>query len=175
MGDLLFEFTEWLRSTQLTELSLAIGETPFSLWLQTNFWAIPIIQVIHILSIAAGFGAVLMVTLRLFERAGTDRTIVETERRYVRWIWGALVFLVLSGLLLIIAEPIRELINPIFWIKVGLIVTVIVVSLAFHGRVMRRLATGGTVTGGIKFASVLIIILWCATMLAGRWIAYAPV
>jgi uncharacterized membrane protein len=175
MGDLLFEFTEWLRSTQLTELSLEIGETPFSLWLQTNFWAIPIIQVIHILSIAAGFGAVLMVTLRLFERAGTDRTIAETERRYVRWIWGALVFLVLSGLLLIIAEPIRELINPIFWIKVGLIVTVIVVSLAFHGRVMRRLATGGTVTGGIKFASVLIIILWCATMLAGRWIAYAPV
>jgi uncharacterized membrane protein len=175
MGDLLFEFTEWLRSTQLTELSLAIGETPFSLWLQTNFWAIPIIQVIHILSIAAGFGSVLMVTLRLFERAGTDRTIAETERRYVRWIWGALVFLVLSGLLLIIAEPIRELINPIFWIKVGLIVTVIVVSLAFHGRVMRRLATGGTVTGGIKFASVLIIILWCATMLAGRWIAYAPV
>jgi len=175
MGDLLFEFTEWLRSTQLTELSLAIGETPFSLWLQTNFWAIPIIQVIHILSIAAGFGAVLMVTLRLFERAGTDRTIAETERRYIRWIWGALVFLVMSGLLLIIAEPIRELINPIFWIKVGLIVTVIVVSLAFHGRVMRRLATGGAVTGWIKLSSVLIIILWCATMLAGRWIAYAPV
>ena len=175
MGDLLFEFTEWLRSTQLTELSLAIGETPFSLWLQTNFWAIPIIQVIHILSIAAGFGAVLMVTLRLFERAGTDRTIAETERRYIRWIWGALVFLVLSGLLLIIAEPIRELINPIFWIKVGLIVAVIVASLAFHGRVMRRLASGGTVTGGIRFASVLIIILWCVTMLAGRWIAYAPV
>jgi hypothetical protein len=175
MGDLLFEFTEWLRSTQLTELSLAIGETPFSLWLQTNFWAIPIIQVIHILSIAAGFGAVLMITLRLFQRAGTDRTIAETERRYVRWIWGALVFLILSGLGLIIAEPIRELINPIFWIKVGLIVTVVVVSLAFHGRVMRRLATGGAVTGGIKLSSFLIIILWCATMLAGRWIAYAPV
>jgi len=175
MGDLLFEFTEWLRSTQLTEFSLWIGETPLSLWLQTNFWAIPIIQVIHILSIAAGFGAVLMVTLRLFELAGTDRTIAETERRYIRWIWFALVFLVLSGLGLIIAEPIRELINPIFWIKVGLIIAVIVVSLLFHGRVMRRLASGGVVTGGIKLASVLIIILWCATMLAGRWIAYAPV
>ena len=175
MGDLLFEFTEWLRSTQLTEFSLWIGETPLSLWLQTNFWAIPIIQVIHILSIASGFGAVLMVTLRLFELAGTDRTIAETERRYIRWIWFALVFLVLSGLGLIIAEPIRELINPIFWIKVGLIVAVIVVSLLFHGRVMRRLAAGGVVTGGIRTASVFIIILWCATMLAGRWIAYAPV
>ena len=175
MGDLLFEFTEWLRSTQLTEFSLWIGETPLSLWLQTNFWAIPIIQVIHILSIAAGFGAVLMVTLRLFELAGTDRTIAETERRYIRWIWFALVFLVLSGLGLIIAEPIRELINPIFWIKVALVIVVITVSLLFHGRVMRRLASGGVVTGGIRVASVLIIILWFATMMAGRWIAYAPV
>ena len=175
MGDLLFEFTEWLRSTQLTEFSLWIGETPLSLWLQTNFWAIPIIQVIHILSIASGFGAVLMVTLRLFELAGTDRTIAETERRYIRWIWFALVFLVLSGLGLIIAEPIRELINPIFWIKVALVIVVITVSLLFHGRVMRRLASGGVVTGGIRVASVLIIILWFATMMAGRWIAYAPV
>ena len=175
MGDLLFSITEWLRSTQLTEFSLWIGETPLSLWLQTNFWAIPIIQVIHILSIAAGFGAVLMVTLRLFELAGTDRTIAETERRYIRWIWFALVFLVLSGLGLIIAEPIRELINPIFWIKVALVIVVIIVSLLFHGRVMRRLASGGVVTGGIRTASVLIIILWFATMTAGRWIAYAPV
>lgn len=175
MGDLLFSFTEWLRSTQLTELSLDISETSLSLWLQTNFWAIPIIQVVHILALAAGFGAVLMVTLRLFGVAGTDRTIAETERRYIRWIWWALVVLAISGLGLIIAEPIRELINPIFWIKVALVITVVTVSLLFHGRVMRRLSTGGEVTAGIRVASVLIIILWCVTMLAGRWIAYAPV
>ena len=175
MGDLLFEFTEWLRSTQLTELALTISDTSFSLWLQTNFWAIPIIQVVHILSLAAGFGAVLMVTLRLFNLAGTDRTIAETERRYIRWIWVALALLLVSGSGLIVAEPIRELINPIFWIKMVLVVVAIVVSLAFHGRVMKRLAAGGVVTGGFKAASIGIIILWCVIMLCGRWIAYAPV
>jgi len=175
MGDMLYNFTEWLRSTWLTELALSISDTSLSLWLQTNIWAIPIIQVVHILSLAAGFGAVLMVTLRLFNLAGTDRTIAETERRYIRWIWAALVFLVISGLGLIIAEPIRELINPIFWIKVGLVIAVFVASLLFHGRIMRRLAAGGVVSGGIRAASVLILILWCFTMAAGRWIAYAPV
>ena len=175
MGDLLFEFTEWLRSTQLTELALTISDTSFSLWLQTNFWAIPIIQVVHILSLAAGFGAVLMVTLRLFNLAGTDRTIAETERRYIRWIWVALALLLISGSGLIVAEPIRELINPIFWIKVALVISVFIASLLFHGRMMRRLAAGGVVSGGTRAASVLIIILWCVTMLAGRWIAYAPV
>ena len=175
MGDLLFEFTEWLRSTQLTELALTISDTSFSLWLQTNFWAIPIIQVVHILSLAAGFGAVLMVTLRLFNLAGTDRTIAETERRYIRWIWVALALLLVSGSGLIVAEPIRELINPIFWIKVALVILVFIASLLFHGRMMRRLSAGGVVSGGTRAASVLIIILWCVTMLAGRWIAYAPV
>jgi uncharacterized membrane protein len=175
MGDLLYSFTDWLRSTQLTEFALWISETSLSLWIQTNFWAIPIIQVIHILSIAAGFGAVLMVTLRIFELAGTDRTMAETERRYIGWVWGALLVLLLSGLGLIIGEPVRELINPIFWIKVVLVVLAVLVSLVFHGRVMRRLAGGGAVTGGIKAGSIFIIILWCVIMLCGRWIAYAPV
>ena len=58
MGDMLYNFTEWLRSTQLTELSLWIADTGLSNLIVTNFWAIPIIQVFHILSLAAAFGAV---------------------------------------------------------------------------------------------------------------------
>lgn len=175
MGDMLFNFTEWLRSTQLTEFSLWISETPLSLWLVTRFWSIPIIQVFHILALAAGFGSVLMINLRIYGLAGTDRTLAETERRYTRWIWGAFAVLILSGIGLIIAEPIRELINPIFWIKMGLVIVALVTSLLFHRGVMKRLAGGGVVTGGIKTASIFIIILWCVIMLCGRWIAYAPV
>ena len=66
MGDMLYNFTEWLRSTQLTELSLWIADTGLSNLIVTNFWAIPIIQVFHILSLAAAFGAVFMITLRVF-------------------------------------------------------------------------------------------------------------
>ena len=175
MGDLLFSFTEWLRSTPLTELALWIGETSLSLWLVERFWSIPIVQVIHILAIAASFGAVLMINLRIFGLAGTERTMAETERRYTRWIWWSLVVLALSGLVLIIAEPIRELINPIFWIKMGLVIVAVATSIWFHGKVMRRLAGGGAVTGGIKAGAIFIIVLWCVIILCGRWIAYAPV
>lgn len=175
MGDLLYSFTEWLRTTPLIELALWISETPVSLWIVTHFWAIPIIQVFHILAIAAAFGAVLMINLRIFNLAGTDRTMAETERRYVRWIWWALLVLLISGTGLIIGEPIRELINPIFWIKVGLVIVAVLTSLWFHGKVVRRLAGGGAVTGGIKAGAIFIIILWCVIMLCGRWIAYAPV
>ena len=174
MGDLLYNFTEWLRSTQLTELALWISDSGLTLWIVSNFWILPVIQVLHILAIAASFASVLMINARMLGIAGSG-SMAETANRYIRVLWWSLAALVLTGVLMIIAEPVRELINPIFWIKVGLIIAVIVASLAFHGRVMRRLAGGGVVTGGIRTASVFIIILWCATMLAGRWIAYAPV
>jgi hypothetical protein len=58
---------------------------------------------------------------------------------------------------------------------VVLVVVALLTSLWFHGKVVRRLAGGGVVTGGIKAGAVFIIILWCVIMLCGRWIAYAPV
>lgn len=175
MMDLLYQFTEWLRTTPLVEISIWISETSLSAWIGSHFWAIPILQVFHILAIASAFGAILMVNLRIFNLAGTDRTFAETERRYIRWIWWALLVLLISGLGMIIGEPIRELINPIFWIKMVLVIGAIFVSLAFHGRVMRRLAGGGVVSGGTRAAALSIIVLWCVIMLCGRWIAYAPV
>ena len=175
MDDLLFSFTEWLRTTFLVDLSDRIADTALSNAIITHFWVVPIIQVIHILSLAAAFGAVVMINLRIFDFAGTDRTLAETERRYVRWIWWALLGLLLSGSLLIIGEPARELINPIFWIKMALVLVSVAVSILFHGRTLKRLGAGGTVTGGIKAASLSIVVFWCVIIMCGRWIAYAPV
>jgi len=175
MGDLLYSFTEYLRGTWVNGASLAISDWKLSLWLDTHFWAIPIMQVIHILSISAAFGAILMMNLRIYNLAGMDRTFAETERRYVRWVWWSLLFLLLSGIGMTIAEPVRELVNPVFWIKMPLVVVAALASLWFHGRVLRRLAAGGVAGPVIKSAAFFIIVLWCVIMLCGRWIAYAPV
>jgi hypothetical protein len=175
MGDLLYAFTEWLRTTRVNGAALSISDWKLALWLDTHFWAIPIMQCFHILAISAAFGAILMMNLRVFRLAGTDRTFAETERRYVRWVWWSLLVLLISGIGMTIAEPVRELVNPVFWIKMPLVVVAVLVSLWFHGRVMRRLAAGGTAGPVIKTAAIIIIILWCVIMLCGRWIAYAPV
>ena len=174
MGDLLFSITEWLRSTPLNDFALAMSESPLTLWMVTQFWAIPILQIVHILSIAASFAAVLMMNLRIFNMAG-HATLAETAQRYTKVLWWSLAVVILSGGLMLFGDTVRNLLNSIFWIKMVLVVVAIVVSLAFHGRVMKRLAAGGVVTGGIKAASIGIIILWCVIMLCGRWIAYAPV
>ena len=175
MGDLLFEFTEWLRTTPLVELSLAISETGLNRLIVENFWAIPIIQFIHILSIAAAFGALLMVSLRVNGWAGASMTLVETARRYIPWMWWGLAMLATTGLLLIIGEPVRELINPIFWIKMVLVVLTVLFSIVYTRKLANRAQADGGVAPGGRAGSFLLIAAWCVIMLCGRWIAYAPV
>lgn len=177
-GDTLFAFTEWLRSTNLPEFSLWLSGTDFSLWLQTHFWVIPTGQSIHILSIAALFGSAVMMDLRIFGLAGGSRTMAQISRRYVPWIWWAFLVLLISGTILTIAEPIRELINPIFWIKMALLPLAVVLNLWFQAAVRKRTATWDSNQSGhtaIRLGAIVLIILWCAIMFCGRWIAYAPV
>jgi hypothetical protein len=178
IGDLLYELTEWLRTTPLVELSLWITETRLSLMIQNNFWAIPIIQTVHILAIAATFGSVLMMNLRILGLAGSGRTMTQTVRRYLPWIWWGLLLLVITGILMIIGEPVRELINPIFWIKMVLVVSGVLLSLWFQRAVHRNMAEWEASSGGrraIRAGAATLILLWCTIMVAGRWIAYAPV
>ena len=53
MGDLLFNITEWLRTTRLSDLAFWLGNTRLSVWIVTHFWTTAVLQVIHILAISA--------------------------------------------------------------------------------------------------------------------------
>ena len=173
MGDLLFYFTEWLRNTPLNDVALAISESAPTLWIGEHFWAIPIFQIIHIMAISASFASVLMINARMLHLAGSS-TLEETTARYLRVIWWSLLVLVLSGMLMIVGEPIREFINAVFWVKMGLFVTAILFTIWFHKGMAKRFAGTAEASAGAKLAGIVLIILWCMIMTGGRWIAYNP-
>jgi len=174
MGDLLYNFTQWLYTTPLNPFAQSMSETAFSLWLVERFWAIPILQVWHILAIAGSFAAVLMINLRIFGLAG-HATLAETSRRYTKVLWWSLAMVVLSGVLMLFGDTVRNLLNSIFWIKMGLVVAAILIAIAFTRNLGRQATTTGeTVGGGAKATAIFLVILWCVIMLCGRWIAYAP-
>jgi hypothetical protein len=119
-----------------------------------------------------------MIDMRILGLVGNGRTMSHTVRRYMPWIWWALLLLIISGIGMIIGEPVRELVNPIFWIKMGLVILVILISAAFHSSVRRNVARWEMTHDGrvaVRIGAVAMIILWCAVMFGGRWIAYAPV
>ena len=173
MGDLLFNFTEWLRNTPLNDVALAISESAPTLWIGEHFWAIPIFQIVHIMAIAASFASVLMINARMLHLAGSS-TLEETTARYLRVIWWSLLVLLLSGILMIIGEPIREFINGVFWVKMALVVTAILFTIWFHKSTAKRFPGTAEASAGAKLSGIVLVILWCMIMTGGRWIAYNP-
>jgi hypothetical protein len=178
LGDFLFALAQWLKTTPLVEFSLWISKQPLSTLFDKTEWVIPVAQSIHILAIATSFSAVLMINLRIFGLAGESRTLQQTAERFLPWIKWALVTLLLTGVVMIIGEPIRELLNPAFWLKMVLIVAAILVNFWFQGSVRRNTALWTTTLRpslAVRSGSVGVIALWCVIMALGRWIAYVPV
>lgn len=176
--DILFYITDWLRTTFLLDFAFWITETSLSLFMVENFWNVPLAQVVHITAIAAAFGSLLMLVLRVNEKAGTSVTVSDAVARYLPWVWYGLLGIVLSGLLMITAEPIRNMVNSVFWIKMALLLVTVAVTIGYQKSVAAKALAGGAsyqASGGTRKTGVLIIVLWLFIMLAGRWIAYVPV
>lgn len=180
MGEWLFEMTEKLRGTQLVEFSLWVTDWPLAIWLQSNFLAIPGFQTLHILALAALFSSVLMLNMRVWGFTGKDQPLSAVYRRFVPWSWWAALALIATGIVLLISEPVRNMVNAIFWMKMAMLVAAIIASLAFQRAVRNHMVAHGNaaaleVPASLKVAGVVLILLWCAVITGGRWIAYAPV
>jgi hypothetical protein len=87
---LISAFAQWLKSPPWVEFSVWIAGTPLSIPLNQNSWITPSAQSIHILSIAATFGAALMINLRIVQLAGHGRSLSQIEDRYAPWVWRGL-------------------------------------------------------------------------------------
>ena len=124
------------------------------------------------------FGSALMMNSRILGLVGTHRTLPQTVDRYSKTIWIGLVILIISGILLVISEPIRDLVNPFFWLKMILVVAVILLNASFNFAVKRKMAVWDAPNTGravVRIGALGMIILWCLIMAGGRLIAYAPV
>ena len=177
IGDYMVALAHWLRTTPMPEFALWLQKTPLSSLIAKNFFFIPTLQVIHILSVAMLFSSTVMINLRIFALAGRSRTMTQTVRRFLPWVWWGLLVLLVTGLGMCIGEPVRELINPAFWTKMVLVIVATLASLSFQSSVNRDVAAWEITHQrrvAVRVGAAGSILLWCAIMVLGRWIAYAP-
>src|SRR6185503_20802610 len=114
------------------------ASTPPSVFIQEhNAWTIPAIQTVHIVGIALVMGSVLMIDLRILGLAWTEQTLHQTTRRFGPWLTGSLWLLLATGVLMVIGEPVRELVTFSFWMKMTLVAVGAVVAVMFQ-RILRR-------------------------------------
>lgn len=140
--------------------------------IQTVSWVIPLLQSIHILMIGVVFVSSLMICLRVLGGVRTDEPFAAVWRRFAPWMWAGLVLMAVTGLTLVVGEPLREFTALSFWIKMALVAGG-VAGTAAYGRSLARLALPGAgFSVPARAGAVLIIFLWLAVIFLGRAIAY---
>lgn len=157
----------------------------FAVWLSTTLpsvflqtheaWMIPVIQSLHIIGIGLAVGSALMMALRVLGWAGTDQTVLATQARFGPWLTGALSLLLVSGGLLVVAEPVRELVTVSFWVKMVFVATLTALAVAFQKSVRQQEQRWEqTLVGrpGIRLAAMLVFVVLGCIILLGRLIAY---
>jgi hypothetical protein len=138
-------------------------------------WMIPTIQSIHIVGIGLVVGSVLMITMRIFGWAGVDQTLRQTHDRFGPWLTGSLWLMAVTGLLMVIGEPPRELLAFSFWVKMGLVAVVVAIA-AFFNATLRKYEQDWEETrihrGSTKLLAAVTLVLLVCIIFLGRFIAY---
>jgi hypothetical protein len=149
----------------------AVSATAFSQFIQSTHGAIAGIQMVHITCLACVFALGLALALKLAGAGFESESLDSLSRRFVPAIWIFAALLLVTGTLLIIAEPVRSLPKPVFYIKMALIVVVLTMTSVIAGRAHRAQRAGAT--GPVsKTIAVVYMLVWCSIIVAGRMIAY---
>ncbi len=158
------QFAEWLSTT-----------SP-SVFIQNhNSWVIPTIQSIHIVGIGVVLGSVFMIYLRILGWAGRDQTLRQTTIRFAPWWTGGLWLMLATGILMVIGEPVRELVTFSFWLKMSLVAVVTLIAIVFqislrkHEREWEETFVNRR---SIKGLAILTFLIWACIIVLGRLIAY---
>ena len=149
-------FSEWLSNTAPSQ------------FIQVTNWIIPAVQTVHILCIALLLSAAVVVDLRIFGAGLRSETLAQVADRFVPKIWACLPVLLVTGLILIIAEPGRTLGNPAFYLKMISLVVVMGVTQWLHN--YARSARALSVVPALL--AIVSVLLWATIIVSGRLIAY---
>jgi hypothetical protein len=163
----------------LDNLARVLAASPFHsvvLYLLGNVPGFPpIVQTIHLLSISAVMGSIVLIDLRVLGLALPSQGTGELIRRLMPWTWCALPLLAVSGSIFILARPASYFVNPIFRLKFSLLAPAIILAVIFQ-RATSKDADFWERTPGRRVSArtiaALSLLLWVGVALAGRWIAY---
>ncbi len=149
-------------------LASAIAHSTLSAELQERTWIVPAVQSVHIVAIAFLFFSAVAVSAETARRRPAPAGAPWIAGAF-GWTWAALAVLLLSGSVLIGAEPARSLMNVFFRTKMVLVIAAAAATVLLQ----HRLAGSGFASLAARRATALLPIgLWLLIIFCGRFIAY---
>jgi hypothetical protein len=127
-------------------------------WVRDSKWGFAVVEMVHLVALAGLGGAVLLSDLSLLG-VGLKRRDLARQLSPI-FVWS-LIGMVISGALLIAAEPMKCFYHPAFRLKMVLLGVAIIFAFTVRRRAVES-----------KLAAVLSLSLWLSVGLAGRAIGF---
>lgn len=156
----------------------------FCEWLASNQWsqdligsqyAYPLLESIHVWALCLFLGMTVTLDLRLAGAMLRTVPVSEIVRRLLPWSIAGFIVMVVSGLFLFYAIPVRTYQNLFSRIKLGLLIAAGVNVWIFHTGAYRRVAewdVAKVAPRSVRIAGIVSLVLWAGVVVAGRMIAY---
>jgi len=154
---------------------LLLADTKGSIALHESLLMYPLIESIHVwgLTVFVGFAAAMDV--RLLGWSMRRMPVSEVARRLLPWMTAGFAVMVISGVLLFYAIPVRSYHSVWFRFKLILLVLAGLNAWVFHAGIWRSVSDWDFVPetpGRARLAGGASLVLWAAIIFSGRMIAY---
>lgn len=148
--------------------------TPASQWIQATSWVVPATQSVHIIALAVIVTANAMAGARLLGVVASKLPLRQELTRLLGPVFLLFPVSLLTGLVLIVGEPPRELLSPYFWAKMLILLVALLITWVVAAR-MPDAPLGELPAGQRRLARLLgliVLLAWALVVFCGRWIAY---
>jgi hypothetical protein len=150
----------------------AIAASPVAAVLRDSAVIYPLVNALHIISIALLLGAIATLDLRLlglFSRQSAAALAPALIRVAAAGLGGAVV----TGALLFSTRPATYLANPAFLTKLALLgLGLINVAILRFNPAWATATDGGPIAPSVRVSALVSLAVWLGAILAGRWIGF---
>ena len=155
----LLEFCEWV---QYSAPLVAMRSSP---------WFFPVIATIHLMGLAVTGGSVLVVDLRLLGLGLRRQAVAQLAQDAERWLFGSLLVMVSTGILLFMCFATKYYYLTFFWVKMAALFLVLVFTFSVRRRVVMADETRMSPVWS-KVVALVSLSLWTTVAIGGRWIGF---
>ena len=159
----LLPFAQWLASTSG---SIALHESRYMY---------PLIESVHVLTLCVFVGMSVMLDLRLLGLTLKRVPVTDITRRLMPWMFAGFVVMVITGMLLFYAIPVRFYQSIWFRMKIILLILAGLNAVTFHNTIyrdVRRWDLAEVAPRRARIAGLASLVLWGGIIVFGRMIAY---
>jgi len=159
----------------ITALLETLQASSWAVFIHKNAWAFTTAEVVHVFAVSLVLGTIAIVDLRLLGFASTERPFAELSRQVLPFTWAAFVLAVIAGSLLFISRATEYFVNPVFWIKMALIVVAGINMMIFEfitARDAQKWSLNPTPPPRARLAGGISIACWILVVVFGRLIGF---